>query len=50
VHRGSTERVLAENPFSLNVIFEELMIALESESPDADLCPFDEAGFAVGGF
>ena len=27
----ASERVLAENPFSLNVIFEELMIALDSE-------------------
>jgi len=37
VHRGSIERVLVEKPFSPNVIFEELMIALESESAEDDL-------------
>jgi hypothetical protein len=50
VDRGSVERVLAENPCSLNVIFDELMIALESESADDELYSFDEPGFAVGGF
>ena len=37
MHRGSIERVLVENPFSPKVIFEELMIALESESAEDDL-------------
>ena len=50
VDRGSIQRVLAENPFSLNVIFDELMIALEAESADDELYRFDQAEFAVGGF
>jgi hypothetical protein len=50
VDRGSIQRVLAENPFSLNAIFDELMIALEGESADDELCRFDEAEFAIGGF
>jgi hypothetical protein len=50
VDRGSIQRVLAENPLSLSVIFDELMIALEGESADDELCRFDEAEFAIGGF
>lgn len=50
VDRESIQRVLAENPYSLNVIFDELMIALEGESADDELGRFDEAEFAVGGF
>ena len=50
VERDSIRRVLAENPFSLNVIFEELMIALESGSPDEELYRFDDSGFAAGSF
>lgn len=50
VDRGSIQRVLAENPLSLSVIFDELMIALDGESGDDELCRFDEAEFAIGGF
>jgi len=50
VDRGSIQRVLADNPFSLNVIFEELMMALESESADEEFYRFDDAEFAHRGF
>ena len=50
VDRGSIERILAENPYSLNVIFEELGIALGAETGDEEQEAFAEPGVLAGRF
>jgi hypothetical protein len=48
VDRGSVQRILAENPYSLNLIFEELMIALGAKCEDEEPETFLEPGALVG--
>jgi hypothetical protein len=50
VDRGSVERILAENPYSLNVIFDELAIALGAETGDDEQDAFTESGVLAGRF
>jgi hypothetical protein len=50
VDRASIERILAENPFSLNVIFEELAFTLGAETGDEEEDAFTESGVLAGRF